>query len=64
VQNDFYAYATFGANQAPILHQEKHYPETISMSMLRLVETKPQPCIKRSTIPKQTEPRFLLSLVT
>jgi hypothetical protein len=24
----FLCYATFGANQAPILHQEKHYPQT------------------------------------
>jgi hypothetical protein len=28
IQNDLYAYGTFGANRAPILHQEKHYPET------------------------------------
>jgi hypothetical protein len=28
IQNDLYAYGTFGANRAPILHQEKHYPKT------------------------------------
>jgi hypothetical protein len=27
-KNDLYAYATFGANHAPIFHQEKHYPKT------------------------------------
>jgi hypothetical protein len=85
IKNDFWAYGTFGANRAPILHwhckclqtdrnEIPHDPhhlgvpsgasKMISEPMVCSAQTVHLSCIKISTVYKQTQSSFHLSLIT